>query len=285
MIDYNAALLERARERLASIPIVRVLANTEEQGLSGARNTGVGAAHGDVVAFIDDDAAAEPDWLERLCRHYANPSVVGVGGAIEPLWLAGRPKSFPPEFDWVVGCTYRGHRETAGPVRNVIGANMSFRRSIFRDVGGFRSDIGRSGARPSGCEETEFCQRAASGRPNVLIVYEPRARVLHTVPGARGSWSYFLRRCYAEGLSKAVVSRLAGSADGLTSERSYVRSTLSRGVLANVAQAVTGRDASAFVRALRMVVGLGATTAGYTLAAARLALRARAPKPSIDEAA
>jgi glycosyltransferase involved in cell wall biosynthesis len=273
VIDHNSDLLERVRQQLTGAPGVHVLANAETQGLSGARNTGVAVAQGDVVAFLDDDAVAQPEWLARLGYHYENPRVIGVGGAIEPLWIGGRPKSFPPEFDWVVGCTYRGHPETAGPVRNVIGANMSFRRSIFAEVGGFRSDIGRTGQRPLGCEETEFCLRATARGPGRQIVYEPAARVVHTVIPARGSWRYFLRRCYSEGLSKALVGRLAGSRDGLRTERAYVRSTLSRGVVANVADAITGGDAAALARALRIAVGLGATAAGYYVGTVRRAPR------------
>ncbi len=80
VIDHNPALYERAR---ASLP-AQVLQNEEAQGLSGGRNTGVRHAQGDVVAFLDDDAHAEPDWLERLLSAYARPEVVGVGGGVLP---------------------------------------------------------------------------------------------------------------------------------------------------------------------------------------------------------
>src|SRR5205085_69247 len=83
-----------------------------------------------------------------LLPAYANLEVIGVGGTVEPLWLHGRPPWFPPEFDWVVGCTYCGMPEVAGPVRNLIGCNMSFRREVFEGVGGFRSGIGRIGTYP-----------------------------------------------------------------------------------------------------------------------------------------
>lgn len=269
VIDHNTRLLERASGLLANGNGVRVLANAQQQGLSGARNTGASAAAGDVVAFLDDDAFADVDWLRLLALHYSDSRVLGVGGSIEPLWLDGRPRSFPAEFDWVVGCTYRGHRETAGPVRNVIGANMSFRRSVFEEIGGFRSDIGRVGTRPVGCEETEFCIRSTQKRPDSLIIYEPSARVWHAVPSSRGGWNYFLERCYSEGLSKAVVRRIAGSPAGLSSERRYVLRTLPEGVVNHLASALRERRVDGLGRAARIAVGLAATVLGYALGTAR----------------
>ena len=81
----------------------------QQRGISGARNSGIAAARGAIIAFLDDDAIAAPDWLEQLLAGYSSPNVLGVGGAIEPQWQGGRPRWFPPEFDWVVGCTYLGH--------------------------------------------------------------------------------------------------------------------------------------------------------------------------------
>jgi glucosyl-dolichyl phosphate glucuronosyltransferase len=262
VVDHNDDLLGRARHELDD---VRVLANELEPGLSGARNTGIEASAGDVVVFIDDDAVADPDWLDRLQAAYRDPAALAVGGLIEPLWVAGRPSTFPPEFDWVVGCTYRGHPTTKVPVRNVIGANMSFRRSVLLETGGFRSDLGRVGTLPVGCEETELCLRTTRLQPDGVILYEPRARVVHTVPPPRGTWSYFVRRCYGEGISKAVVARLAGRAQGLRTERQYVGRAILRALLRNLRDGVSGERA-AFGRAARIVVGLIAAVAGYCLA-------------------
>src|SRR4051794_10636657 len=81
--DHNPALLGRRRRELAAVAPV---ATRQPRGLSGARNCGVAAAQGDVVAFLDDDAVAAPDWLERLLGPYGDRRVMGVGGAIEPVW-------------------------------------------------------------------------------------------------------------------------------------------------------------------------------------------------------
>jgi glycosyltransferase involved in cell wall biosynthesis len=259
VVDHNPALLRRCQEQF---PQLVVLPNREERGLSGARNTGLLAAHGAVVAFIDDDAVAAPDWLAKLAVAYGSPDVVAVGGHIEPMWRGANPHWFPAEFRWVFGCSYRGLPVVPARVRNLIGCNMSFRRWTFDEIGGFATGLGRIDLIPVGCEETDLCIRVHQRWPERDILYLPDAQVHHNVSRGRVSVRYFVRRCFAEGRSKAHVASSVGQDAALSTERDYVRNVLVSGVRQGFSDARRG-DRWGLARAAAIVSGLAITATGY----------------------
>jgi len=260
VVDYNVELYKRL---IFTVPDVVIVENTGPKGLSGARNTGAGVANAEIVAFLDDDAEAAPDWIERLAAMYDDDDVLAVGGSVQPVWDAGRPRYFAQELDWIVGCTYHGLPKVAAEVRNVIGANMSFRADVLNRVGGFNPDLGRQDAQPLGCEETELCIRAVIGAPGSRVVYEPAAVVHHHVPRERGTLKYMFSRSWSEGLSKARVSRLVGHKRALGPERRYVRQVLPRAVFAGIRDAVRGNDLAGLGRSAMVMAVLATTALGY----------------------
>ena len=203
VVDHNPELLEQAT---AELPAVRVMPNVRARGASGARNTGVAATAADVVAFLDDDAVAEPQWLGELLAVLARPDVVGVGGRLLPLWPQDRPRWFPEEFYWVVGASYRGMPEQVAPVRNVWSGSMALRRWDFEAVDGFREGFGKTGNR-SRPEDTDLCLRVAEAAPGRNWMYVPTAGAGHRVPPVRAGVPFFFSRCWHEGRGKAELAR------------------------------------------------------------------------------
>lgn len=259
VIDNNAALLERAHTALRE---VSVIANDRAPGLAGARNSGAARASAPVIAFLDDDARAASDWLERLLEHYEDPNVLGAGGLIEPDWRTTRPRWFPEEFGWVVGCSYRGLPTHTQAVRNMIGANMSVRRGVLEGIGGFREDLGRLPSGAGAAEETDFCIRGQERFPDGRWLYVPAARVAHAVGAERTSWAFFRRRCANEGLAKAAMVAGTGAQTGLASERAYARRVLPAGVARGLLAGLRG-DRSGPLQSAAILGGLAYTTLGY----------------------
>jgi glycosyltransferase involved in cell wall biosynthesis len=272
VIDQNPDLFQRMREIDVGAIVIE---NRGAKGLSGARNSGWAMARGEIIAFLDDDAIAEPNWLENLAACYTDPAVVGVGGKIAPLWETRRPSWFPEEFDWVVGCTYRGMPTSNARVRNVIGANMSIRRSALLAAGGFHEALGWDRdanasqeknqwfSRAVGDEETELCIRVSWQLPGSVWLYTPLASVRHRVPLERSRWLYFLGRCYREGLGKARLVKLHDASTGLSSEKAYTFKTLPRGVARGLADSFLRHDMTGALRAVAIMAGLAMTAAGY----------------------
>jgi hypothetical protein len=139
---------------------------------------------------------------------------------------------------------------------------MAFRAEVFQSVGMFNPALGRLGSLPLGCEETEFCLRASRGVPGARITLVSRAEIDHHVPPARASVAYLVRRCYFEGISKALVRRL-GDRSSLDTERSYLRHALPARVTASIRGALRGQLAEGLGRMAALAGAVAAAAAGY----------------------
>lgn len=272
VIDGNDELLALANAKLEG---VTVLANVHRRGLSGGRQTGAEHASGEILAFLDDDAVADEQWLAELAPAYGDPDVLGVGGLVAPIWREQAPRWLAPEFYWVIGCSYEGMPVSDGRIRNPIGANMSMRRAVMDATGPFEPKLGRvEQGRPvyGTAEETEYCIRAAQRHPGGYWAYRPRSVVRHVVTPQRATWGYFVLRCRVEGRAKGILSELAGADAGLSAERSYVRSALPR-ALARELRCVTRGHPGRLACAAAIVVGFAITAAEYLATRAWMTVR------------
>ena len=159
-----------------------------------ARNIGYTRTTGEVLAFVDDDAFAEPDWLERLLPHFEDPSVGGVGGR----QIRDQPGELTEGVD-AIGLLLPDGTLTgnfaADPGRpldvdHLLGANMSFRRSAIDRIGGIRDGYAGTCIR----EETDLCLQVAHA--GYRLVFTPDAVVEHVAgPYAKGQ-RFDLRYAY-----------------------------------------------------------------------------------------
>jgi len=163
-------------------------------GKSYALNSGVRAARGDILAFIDDDVTVEPTWLQNLTAGLSGKEWAGAGGPIRPEkgfscpeWL---PLDGPGSMGGILAFFDRG--ETPGELDlPPYGTNMAFRKEMFEKYGDFRTDLGPTPGSEIRNEDTEFGRRIMAGGERLR--YEPAAVVHHAVPESRLRQSYFLR--------------------------------------------------------------------------------------------
>ena len=201
--DQTPRVVQRFSRR--PLPPVRYILEPQ-QGLSHARNRGVEASRGDIVAFIDDDAEAGSGWLSALLEAYdRGPDVWAAGGRIAPIWHTDeRPTWWTEEYEGSLSLLDWGDeaRALTWPER-ILGANCSFRKTVFSQLGGFDTKLGRRGTALLGWEDTEIQQRIhAQGK---TILYSPDALVRHHVPLERLTEEYFLRRQFGASRSQMVV--------------------------------------------------------------------------------
>lgn len=174
-----------------------------EQGLSAARNAGIAASQGDIIAFVDDDERIVPDFLGAYVDLFdSHPEAMAAGGCIIAEYPTGRPR-------WM-------SRFTEQPIANPMnygaavrvfpkgkipgGGNMAFRREALVRVGIFDTSLGRTGKSLIGGEESDLFERMAA--VGIRPYYVPRAVMYHIIPAEKLTREYFMRLCYNTGVSQ-----------------------------------------------------------------------------------
>ncbi|MGG5811208.1 glycosyltransferase family 2 protein [Falsiroseomonas sp. CW058] len=204
---------EIAREaRRAGAKLLRA----DRSGLSLARNIGLAAAAAPWTAYLDDDAVPEPDWARRLLGATARlpADAVALGGRILPAWEAPLPAWWPATLRGVLtivewdGVGEEGRDLPPGVA--VYGANMAFRTSALREVGGFPEELGRVGDRLLSGEEVEVLDRlrARGGR----AFYDGSVTVRHSIQRDRLRPGWLLSRLHWQGATDALRDRRQGGA-------------------------------------------------------------------------
>jgi glucosyl-dolichyl phosphate glucuronosyltransferase len=176
-----------------------------EPGLSKARNTGLLAATAPLVAYVDDDAVASPEWLEALVRLFNDEPNAGIaGGPVAPIWPGAEPPWLHPWLSGFFTIVDRGtSRRRLDEGEWLAGTNIAFRRNLLQQVGGFDETLGRKGTRLLSNEELEITRRI--GELGFAPYYDPAALVHHKVQQDRVSQSWLRRRTAWQAISNALL--------------------------------------------------------------------------------
>jgi len=182
------------------------LVRETRRGAAWARNAGIAAAEGDVIAFLDDDVVPDHNWLSRLVAPVLAGRCDGTGGLVRldptvavPDWLGGDWRGYLSEYS-------RGDAEhDIDESDYVLSASAAFRTDLLRQVGGFDPALGPRPGVPMVDDDIDLCRRVigAGGR----IRYVPDAVVVHELPAHRLTRTYMLRRTYAQGRSDWLLDR------------------------------------------------------------------------------
>lgn len=174
-------------------------------GLSRARNTGWREARAPLVAYLDDDAVAAPDWAAAALRAFQRwPDAACVGGRVDPLWPGPRPAWLDHRLMGVLSVVHWSPwARELDPKEWLVGANVCLRRSLLEEVGGFPEYLGRKGASLMSGEEAAVIKalRVRGHR----VFYDPDMRVQHRIDPERLKARWFLRRYFCHGVSVGLA--------------------------------------------------------------------------------
>ena len=189
-----------------------VYIHTSPPGISRARNAGLESARGEITVFIDDDEVPKDDWLAELLAPFSlpHPKVDIVAGDYAPVWESPRPEWLADHFlgFYSAGIRWSDEPRLLKPSEWILEGNVAIRTELLRGAGGFDERLGRAGDSLVSCEGEVFETLRKSG---AVAYYNPRALVSHLIHADRLNKTWLLRRNFAQGVSKSILSETSGS--------------------------------------------------------------------------
>ena len=265
VVDGNDVVFNRVQEDFGGREEVVLHCNDENRGISYSRTKGAEIASGEIVAFIDDDATAEPDWIEQLLAVYEETDAIAVGGDVVPDWQTKKPDFFPAEFYWLVGCVEPGFAADGEEVRNTYGSNISYRREQFLEVGGYDPNTGRKGDKHLQAHEAPVGIRLRDEFGRGMIFTED-AVVHHKLFDYRGEFGWLVSRSFWQGYSKRVMDLLYPNAED--NKRSYLKQLFADFVPKRISKLIKSPSSAQVQQLIAIVVFTGAVGLGYAYAVA-----------------
>jgi GT2 family glycosyltransferase len=261
--ERSRSLYDFVKKALAQRGIKgKVIHNNIAKGLSFCRNIGIEHSDGDIVAFVDDDAIVSSNWACTIAESFRNPRIAAVTGPVIPLFNDSSIAQIPKAFHWLFGCSTWADYSDGEIIRNVWGANMAFKRTALKNVGGFSDQIGGVfGLRLHG-EENELSMRLG----NVgHVVFLKDMCVLHKVTRERIGTRFVLRSSYWMGFTRYVLNKNYGKLHPLSLELNIMRSVLIDGIIASILNLLRSRQNSVMILRVSILVVVS-SIAGYVAA-------------------
>ncbi len=191
IIVVDSSSNDKSEQVVAQFPeVISVRLRGQFNNMPQARNEGIGASSGDIVAFLDDDSMAHLGWLEALLNAYRDETVGAVGGRVismpdpycNEVW--GSPRLSVSPSGRVKGKEVGLVSMNPVEVDHLVGCNMSFRREALDLTGGFDSNYTLSNLR----EETDLCLRVK--RTGWRIMFVPAMAVVHFSSRSRSPFAW-----------------------------------------------------------------------------------------------
>ena len=182
-------------------------------GLSVARNRGAKETTAPILAYLDDDAEASPQWLRVITEAYQeNEKLAIAGGRVTLIWPPGitPPNWLSPGMSGGLGAYDLGEEvvHITNPNLTPRGLNYSLRRTFLEEIGGFDPNLGRVGKNLLSNEELYMTELAL--KKGWQVAYLPDALVAHNVAPERTKPGWFLSRSWWQGVSECYREEVSG---------------------------------------------------------------------------